>query len=280
MSILFEARTHAAHAFKILVDTLNYYLNKSKGGSFTVNAKGIFLRNATSKEDVLCDVSLLAENFQDYNLNVPGDICFSINLNTFYNEMLKKIRKKDSITLQIISEGNKMYLKVTKESPDNKGNTSSAKTPIVNSSCVSFEPPSGYGQPINILSKIFQQSCREITRPTNKEIEITCWNEKTLRFFATKDGVVENEATFGSHKDDSKTVHSETFRSKCLAAHIVRPSKLAGLSETVKIFVKRDLPLYYKMKVGSLGEIGIYIKTLDQVRSEHDTAVDEDQNDD
>ena len=280
MSILFEARTHAAHAFKILVDTLNYYLNKSKGGSFVVNSKGIFLRNATSKEDVLCDVSLLAENFQEYNINTSGDICFSINLNTFYNEMLKKIRKKDSITLQIISEGNKMYLKVTKESPDNKGNTSSAKTPIVNSSCVNFEPPTGYGQPINIISKIFQQSCREITRPTNKEIEITCWNEKTLRFFATKDGVVENEATFGSYnRDDNKSIQSETFRSKCLASHIVRPAKLAGLGETIKIFVKKDLPLYYKMKVGTLGEIGIYIKTLEQVRIENDTAADEEQDD-
>lgn len=277
-NVLFEARTHAAHAFKILIDTLNYYLNKGKGGSFIINKKGIFLRNANTKEDVLCVVELLAENFQDYTVNTPNDICFSINLNTFYNEMLKKIRKKDSITLQIITEGNKMYFKVTKESPDNRGNTSSAKTPIINSSCVSFDPPTGYGQPINVLSKIFGQSCREITRPTNKEIEITCWNEKTLRFFATKDGVVENEAIFGSSHDPKLLV--ETFRSKCSAAHVVRPARIAGLSETVKIFVKKDLPLYYKMKVGSLGEIGIYIKTLDQVRSEQDTANDEESDED
>jgi len=278
-TVLFEARTHAAHAFKILIDTLNYYLSKSKGGSFVINKKGIFLRNANSKEDVLCDVSLPAENFQEYTVNTPNDICFSINLNTFYNEMLKKIRKKDSITIQVLNEGGKMYMKVTKESPDNKGNTSSAKTLIVSSLSVPFEPPTGYEQPINILSKIFQQSCREITRPTNKEIEITCWNEKTLRFFATKDGVVENEAIFGSPQKDDGKVQTETFKSKCSASHIVKPAKLAGLGETVKIFVKKDLPLYYKMKVGSLGEIGIYIKTLEQVRSEQDTADDEDQDD-
>jgi hypothetical protein len=225
--ILFEARTHAAHAFKILIETLNHYLSKSKGGSFVVTRKGIFLRNANIKEDVLCDVSLLAENFQDYTINTPGDICFSINLNTFYTEMLKKIRKKDAITLQILNEGSKMFLKVIKESPDSKGNTSSAKTVITNSSCVPFDPPTGYSLPVNIISKNFQQSCREITRPTNKEIEVTCWNEKSLRFFATKDGVVENEANFGL-RDETK-VQTETFRAKFSAAHIVRPAKLAGL---------------------------------------------------
>jgi len=277
-SILFGAHTHAAHAFKILIETLNHYLSKGKGGSFVVNKKGIFLRNANAKEDVLCDVALLAENFQDYTINTPGDICFSINLNTFYTEMLKKIRKKDHITLQILSDGAKMYLKVTKETPNNEGNTSSAKTVIVNSSSVPFEPPTDYGLPVNVLSKIYQQSCREITRPTNKEIEITCWNEKTLRFFATKDGVVENEATFGSQRSDDK-VQTETFRAKFSAAHIVRPAKLAGLGETVKISVKKGLPLCYKMKVGCLGDIAIYIKTLDQVRSEHDTAEDEEQDD-
>ncbi len=277
-SPVFEAKTHAAHAFKILIETLNQYLNKSKGGSFVINQKGIFLRNANVKEDVLCDVSLLAENFQDYTLKV-NEICFSINLNTFYTEMLKKIRKKDSITIQILSEGNKMFLKVIKESPDSKGNTSSAKTVITSSSCVFFEPPTGYGLPVNIISKNFQQSCREIKGPANKEIEVTCWNEKSLRFFANKkDGVVENEANFAA-RDETK-VQVETFRAKFSAPHIIRPAKLAGLSETVKIFVKTGLPLCYKLRVGSLGDFAIYIKNTEQVQSEQDTADDEDEEED
>lgn len=274
-NILFEARTHAAYAFKVLIDTLNYYLSKGKGGSFTINSKGIHLRNANAKEDVLCDVTLLAENFQTYTLNSPSEICFSINLKTFYDDMLKKIRKKDNITLQIFTESGKMYLKVLKESPDNNGNTFTAKTPILNSSNVTFEPPSGYGQPINIISKVFQQSCREIAKPSNKIIEITCWNEKVIRFFSTKDGAVENEAIFGTQTK----VKTETFRSKCSAAHILKPAKIGMLGEMVKIYVKKDLPIYFKLQVGSLGEMGIYIKTLEQVRSEKDTADDEDEED-
>lgn len=272
--ILFECKTNFAYSFKILIDTLNYYLNKK--GSFVVSAKGITLRNTNAKEEVLCDLNLLGENFQEYQLNRVNDICFTINLNTFYNEMLKKIKKKDSIIIQIIEEDQRLFLKVTKESHDNKGNQFSAKTSIMESRHIPIEPPKNYGQPINILSKTFQQSCREIARPTNKEIEVTCWNERTLRFFASKDGVVENEAIFGSQKDDGKVL-TETFKSKCPAAHIVRPAKLAGLNDTIKIFVKKDLPLYYKMCVGSLGEIGIYIKTIEQVRSEKDTADDEEE---
>ena len=272
--ILFECKTHNAYSFKILIDVLNYYLNKK--GSFLVNSGGIFLCNTNPKEDVLCDLKLLSENFQEYFLFKNQTICFSINLNTFYNEMLKKIKKKDAITLQIMREDDdRMYIKVTKESVDNKDNHVSAKAAVLETKHIPMSPPEGYGQPINILSKIFQQSCREITRPSNKEIEVTCWNEKTIRFYASKDGVVENEAVFGSRQNEQKETRCETFKDKCPAAHIVRPAKLAGLGETVKIFVKKDLPLRYKMRVGCLGDIEIYIKTVEQVKSEKDTNDDE-----
>lgn len=272
--ILWEAKTDAAHAVKILTDTLNYYLNKK--GSYVVTREGIFLRNTNAKEEVFCDLKLFAENFQEYIFNSPRDICFAVNLNTFYNDMLKKIRKKDSITIQILEDAQKMYLKVTNESPDNKGNTYSGKILIVESRHVPVEPPTGYTQPITIRAKTFQQSCRAITRPSNKEIEITCYNDRTLRFFTGKDGCVENEATFGPVRNDDKKLQSETFRASCLAAHIVRPAKLAGLSDIIKIFVQKGLPVYYKINVGSLGELGIYIKTIDQITAEKDTADDED----
>lgn len=274
----FECSTQAAYCIKILIDTLSYYLNKK--GCFVINSKGIYLRNTNVKEEVLCDLFLLAENFQEYQVYKQGEICFQINLNTFYNEMLKKIKKKDSITLRIIEKDAKLFLKIIKESPDNKGNQFSTKIPIIEARHVPIEPPKGYSQPINVISKTFQQSCREIAKPTNKEIEVTCLNERVLKFFANKDGVVENEAIFGQCRETiDKNNPVETFRSKCPSTHIVRPAKLAGLAETIKIFVKKDLPIYYKMNVGSLGEIGIYIKTIDQIRSEKDTTED-DENDD
>jgi len=275
-TILFEAKTHAAHTFKILIETLKDYLGKGRGGSFIVNTKGIFLRNANSKQDILCDVSLLAENFQDYTIATNDDICFSINLNTFYNEMLKKIRKKDSIVIQLLKEQQGMYLRVIKDSAENKGNHTISKTMVINSSSLSFVPPTGYGLPINILSKSFQ-SCREI-RPSNKEIEITCWNDKSLRFFITKDGVVDNQVYFDLRDDGREKV--ETFKAKFVASYIVRVHKLAGLSETIKISLKKGLPLCYKMNVGCLGTIEIYIKTLEQIQSEQDTEYNCDAEDD
>lgn len=275
--ILFSAKTDQAHTFKILIETLNYYLSKSKGGSFVISKDGISLRNANAKEDILCDVSLPAENFQDYELMTENmsDICFSINLNTFYT-VLKKNKMKDSITIQILKEARGLFLKIIKQSLENRENPSISRTMVINSSYVPFEPPKGYGLPVNIKSKIFQQSCREITRPTNKEIEIICWNEKSLRFFASKDGVVENEANFYMRDDGKPLV--ETFKAKFLASHIIRVAKLASLDDNIKIFLKKNLPLCYKTRVGSLGQIEIYIKTLEQVKSEEDTAED-DEND-
>ena len=271
MTLLFEAKTQAAFSFKILIDVLNHYLQKK--GFFVINKEGIFLANATSgKEDIFCDVKLLAENFQQFTL-YGDDIHFSINLSTFYNEMLKKVKKKDTITLQILEEDHKLFMKVTKESGD-KENQSSAKTAIVLARHVNMTPPGPYGKPINILSKTFQSSCREITKPSNKTIEITCWNDKKLRFYVSKDGIVDTEATFGSQVEANSV---ETFKGKCSALHILKPVKLAGLNETIKIYVNKELPIYYKMNVGSLGEIGIYIKTDEQVKSDKDTADDEEE---
>jgi hypothetical protein len=263
-TIIFEAKTHAAHDFKVLVDNLNFYLNNK--GTFVINQEGIFLANDNIKKDVMCEVSLLAENFQEFTLNGP-EISFSINLNMFYNEMLKKIRKKYTITMQVVDEDRKKYFKIARESADNKGNHSSARIPIVEIKKDVLTPPTGYSLPINVLSKTFQQSCREITRPTSKKIEITCWNNKVLKFFSNKDGVVDNEATFGSC---GKELLIETFKCKCPANYIVHPTKLAGLSDTIKIYVTKGLPIYYKMKVGSLGEIGIYIMTEDQAVEDDD----------
>ena len=62
MSIVFEAKTNEAHAVKILVEALNYYLNKK--GAFIINKTGIFLRNIDKNETVLCDMSLHASVFQ------------------------------------------------------------------------------------------------------------------------------------------------------------------------------------------------------------------------
>jgi hypothetical protein len=192
--------------------------------------------------------------------------------------MLKKIKKKDTIIIQIVAEGENLSLKVTKESQDDKENNSSAKTSILESKHILIDLPGPYGPPITVISKTFQRSCREITHPSSKEIEITCWNDNKLRFYASKDGIVENEALFGISTEE-KEVLTETFKNKFIAAHIIRPVKLAGLSNIVKIHVRKGLPLYYKIIVGNLGELGIYIKSNELLKSEKDMADDNDNDD-
>lgn len=278
-TVLFIARTSSAHTVKVLMDTLGFYLNNR--GSFTINAKGIFLRNqghrCNGHQDIyytLCDMSLYAENFQEYTLRTD-EIQFTINLKTFYSEMLKKIRKKDSLILQIIKEDGGMFIKITIGTNDD-GNSSSARMAIGESRYVSVDPPEGYLQPITILAKTFQQSCRTIVitnKSTNKHLSVTCWNNRLLQYFATKDGVI-NEANFGAFEDrsDEKDEKTETFRGTCSASLAIRPTKLATISKLIKIFVTKGLPLMYKVDIETLGVLCIYIKTEEQVAAEKDTA--------
>jgi DNA polymerase III sliding clamp (beta) subunit (PCNA family) len=267
--ILFEAKTNEAYAIKVLVDALNYYLDKK--GSFVVNKKGIFLQNMNKSESVACDLHLLAENFQEYECH-KNEIAFCINLHTMYTNMLKKIKKKDTIHLEIIEEGSSVFLKITKESPEDKGNYSSSRTSLTEIRQSVVDIPTGYDSPVTVLSKTFQKSCREVTNPQAKDIQITCWNGKRLRFFINKDNSIENEAYFGSTvKDDEKHTQRVTFQSKFSSSSVLRPVKLAGLSANVKIFVKEGLPLCYKLSIGSLGEMNIYIKSNDQIQAEKDS---------
>jgi hypothetical protein len=189
--------------------------------------------------------------------------------------MLKKIRKKDSLILQIIKEDGGMFIKITIGTNDD-GNSSSARMAIGESRYVSVDPPEGYLQPITILAKTFQQSCRTIVitnKSTNKHLSVTCWNNRLLQYFATKDGVI-NEANFGAFEDrsDEKDEKTETFRGTCSASLAIRPTKLATISKLIKIFVTKGLPLMYKVDIETLGVLCIYIKTEEQVAAEKDTA--------
>jgi len=271
--VLFKAGTSFAYAFKVLIDTLNFYLKKK--GCFVINSKGITLCNTNEKEDILCDITLPSENFQEY-VCYKEDICFSVAMNVFYNDMLKGFKKKDYLCMQVLEENGKLFLKIIKDNPSSRGSNQIAnKIPITESKHVAVEPPTGYGRPVTVLSSAFTASCRGITRPTSKQMSITCYNDTMLKLNAKKDDIVENEVTLGTLEEDV-TDPVITFQCKCSAAYVVRLAKLAASSDMVKIFTKPDLPVHYKMNLVSLGEVNIYIKTTEQVQSEDADTVEAD----
>ena len=264
-NLLFDASTSSGYTIRILVDTLNFYLKKK--GSFVVNSKGIRLCNTTDKEDVLCDMFLKAEDFKTYKCYRDKDICFSISLKTFLDDMLKRFKRKDQMRLQILEEDGKMFLKVIKGFNEDEDNFTRA--PIVESKHIPIDPPTGYNRPVTTESKKFHNFCREVTRPNNKVITITCHGGDVLKVTSSKD-LVEGGVTFGTSLTGE--LGAVTFTGQFPASSVIRAGKLATLTENIKIYTKADLPLYYKMNVGSLGEIHIYIKTQEQVRSEQESV--------
>ena len=267
--ILFTAKTPFAYSFRIIVDTLNFYLKKK--ACFVIYQKGLYLCNTNEKEDVLCDVYLPSENFQDYKCFRDGDICFSVNIGVFYTEMLKMFKKKDFLHMLILEEEGKTYLKIIKMTRDSgKESQIANRIPITESKQITVNPPTGYKTPIPVISSVFTTSCRGITKPTSKQMSIVCYNGNTIVMKAKKDDIVENEVTLGGTLDE--TIEPVvTFKCNCSAAYVVRLAKMAASSGMVKMFMEPDLPVYYKMDLTGLGTVGIYIKTSEQVRSEQDT---------
>ena len=58
------------------------------------------------------------------------------------------------------------------------------------------------------------------------------------------------------------------FSQKYETEHILQLVKVAGLSQNVRIYFDKILPLKFQLNVGSLGNISIYMKSKETIEEE------------
>ena len=75
------------------------------------------------------------------------------------------------------------------------------------------------------------------------------------------------EVEFGSFNDSDDSDDSEdeikTLVQRFDMNRLLSTSKLSGLSNKIHVYTSKNLPLMYKLNVGSLGKMHIYIKERD-----------------
>jgi|694.fasta_scaffold77276_6 hypothetical protein len=255
---IFKARTRQAFIIKIIGELLS---NTIKWAPIRINEKGIFLTQADNFNHQLIELSLLKENFGN-NFKLARPLNFIVNSVHLY-KMLKSIKKKDTITL-FISEAEPLKLGICVEQ-ENEDNQITTFIRINNCQPEILDPLVGYGDPIIMNNKEFQKM--KNLHNIDKKLNVTS-KPGYIRFFCDGGDLYSREFIVGKIDDDDNKDIPIGFNQNFTTAHITGLAKCAGQSGNVYVYTHEDLPLKIKMKVGDLGDLIVFIKSLEMQEME------------
>lgn len=262
MPTLFKAKSNEGYIIKILAELFQHNIQTA---CFIVSNKGITLRMMDSYPKVLFDLELLAENFTSYKYkSEKTELFWGINLNHFH-KMLKSTKKKDSIVLFVKDDQpNDLGIQIIPKE-NNRITTSYVK--IQSMQNVNIPLPDGYTHPIVVPSNDYQKMCKDMNHIAS--IMKIRSKKNYITFYCNAGDVYSREVAFGEIDDDSDSDdEDETYEYSFDTEQMCRLVKVAGLSNRIQVYTHDKLPLFFKTRVGTLGTLGIYIKSNEQLEKE------------
>jgi len=257
MTIIWSLKSRDAYSLKILAELLQ---NNIKTACFAIDQKGMRLRMMDYGKTILIDLELDADCFSVYKFKPKEKLDIGLNL-THFHKMLKSVKKRDSIQLFIDDETpTDLGIKVIPKE-NNRVTTSIIK--IQNIQNLDIDLPEGYGKPIIVHSGEFQKMLKGLNHISN----ITQITSKgfLIRFSSNSGGVMQRSTEFGENEDsdqeDNKEEKEPDYSEEFDTEQLTRITKIAGLSTTMQIYPKKELPLLFRATIGSLGKISIYLKS-------------------
>ena len=275
MKYLFKCKTSEAYNIKILSELLSYNI---KTGCFEITENGIFLRMFDYHRKTLIDLELKAEKFVKYIYNSPNPkISVGVNLNHFF-KMLRSIKKKDSLELYILQDQQHELIITSIPRENTRKTMSNIKIQSVQN--IEIEVPSGYDKSILVNSCDFQKMCKDLNSIGSLNIDVFS-KLGYIEFTANADDILKRSVCFG-HDDDEDYEHNKTsvdvtnYKSTFSMEHFFRINKITGLSSNIQIYASSvDLPIFFKVDVGQLGSLSIYLKSKEMIESESVNYIDE-----
>ncbi len=273
---LFQAMTTQAFQLKVLADLLSGSL---KVACFVISEDGITLCQADNFENTLIDLSLNAGDFCPYILKTKK-IFLGLNM-THLHKMLKAVKKKDSLQLTVRNEESD-ELEIEQIPPRDGARVTTSFVKIIPQQCVETEVPMGYGRPVIVQSQDLHKMCKDMQSIGSPIIRVIA-KDFCIRFECDSGGgVLKRHVTFGDPKyssrdsdsEDEDQEESDEYCQDFSTEQFTRISKVAGLSTQMKIFFSNGLPLKLVSPVGTMGEIRIFIKSLEQIADEKDNVDD------
>lgn len=264
-----RVQTLEAYSIKVLCELLQ---NCIKDVCFVFDRNGISLTGMdtkTKRGTKLVWMHLKAENFKIFHIpkTVTTPLNVGVNLVHLYR-MLKTIKKKDTLTL-FINQDNTSELGIQiQQNGDNNSTTSFVK--ITNIHPLQNDPPEGYDKCVVATSREFQK-LKSLTK-ISKYIKVKTCDGK-LEFSCDKENVYTSRVVIGSNEHDDHDAPMVPYDQTFETEQIIQLVKVAGLSHNVQIFANPEVPLLFKLNVGHLGTINIYLKSKETLMEKEDDDI-------
>lgn len=269
MPNIFKARTREGFTLKTYADLLQKCI---KTACFVIGKEGITLCTMDEKGHLLFDSILNREKFTVYKYT--EDFLLGVTLQQFFRAF-RSVKKKDGISLVINSnDPNTLIVNIK---PTDGGSRARTTIPIQYMQNLDIDIPSGYDNHILIPGADYQRACKEMG-PISKTIHVTTKGHQ-MHFKSGNENIYTREEFFGENSDDDSELefesdneekegggeeYSATFSTSCLSKFM----KIAKLATNIQAYVKPGLPLMFKLPVGNLGEINIFIKSKEEIDQE------------
>lgn len=253
----FYAKTGDAYIIKILVEILSSYLQE---GCFQITQDQLLLEASDEQQKINFKLALHFDKFKKSKSNIESRF-IGIDLKNMY-KLLRSIRKKDIITMFITNDDpDRLGLQIENYETD-RISTNYIKIKMIQPIIV--QNASNYHGQINIPSKEFQRLCKDMNSLT-KVIRVFT-NGSQITFYTDEDEEYSGNVTFGAFDeidDEENTLeeYNASFDMKLLQKMV----KVTGLSKRISICTKTNEAILFKIDVGTLGELSIYIRSKEQV---------------
>lgn len=261
---LFRCKTGDAYIFKILTELLHMII---KTACFEITSKSITLRMMDSNRRTLVDLVMFADHFNLYYLNpmIEGQVLnIGLNLNHFF-KMLKSIKKRDQLFLFIEeSSASDLGIHII---PKDHSRVTKAFVKIQNIQNLEIALPESYNHSILVASNEFSKMCKDMF---NMSTSISITTKKySIGFLCNVGSVYSREVLLGEMTTESRDESDyDVFTEDYDTEQLSRILKIAGLHSNLVIKSKKNMPLQISSKIGTLGEINIFIKSKRQIEEE------------
>ena len=253
---MFRAKTHDAYTIKILIELLH---NNIKTGCFELTRDSIRLCMTDSNCRTLIHARLRASDFHQFHLLQPMNMGLNIN---HFHKMLKGVKKKDALVMFVANDRpNELGLQII---PKDHQRLTISYIRIQSIQNLEILLPEPYYQSVLVSSAEFSKMCKDMFTISNT-ISVFV-NDSNVKFVCHLGSVYSREIILGETDQWTKTEYP--YQDDFDADQLLRIMKMSGFAPNLSIHCQPAMPMMIQSKVGTLGEIAIYIKSKRQIEEE------------
>lgn len=254
---LFFAKTNDAFLIKVLVEVLSQSLKTT--ALFVVDTAGICLRMFDAQRSIMFDMNLDGDKFHTYKFfSKERDTKLHVGLAlTYFNKILKSVRKKDTINLFILADDpSTLSIQIIPSFEGNVVTTTEMKIQDVD--VIEMGLPENYSVPVVMLASEYQKLIKNMSNLGNSSVVISTKSGYLHFDCDVGGGVLKRNVSFKLGTNSSE-VDSE-FYNEFNMEQLSKINKISAFTSHVQFYIGEPLKIQCIIG-GGLGTISIFIKS-------------------